>query len=136
MSIFEPAQRMNGVTIKLNGRSRPPYWKERKYRRFALCYPVHLKVLAGNSLCELQAVSRNLSLGGLLLKSASAIAEHCPVSFIVRLQGDGVVHPVHLVGEGEVVRVEPSGSGAGFEIAVKCKRPLSQMKQYLSPAVS
>jgi len=117
---------------KLKDSPQGAYRKERKYRRFSLCYPVEVKFHDGNAVGELQAVSKNVSVGGLLLESGSAIAEHCPVSFIMHLQGDTLVRPVPLVGEGEVVRVEPSGSGAGFAIAVKCKRPISQMKQHLS----
>jgi len=121
---------------KLKDSSQPAYRKERKYRRFPLCYPVQVKFHDGDSVGELQAVSKNVSLGGLLLESASAIAEHCPVSFILHVQGGGVAHPAPLVGEGEVVRVEPSRSGAGFAIAVKCKRSISQTKQYLSTSAT
>jgi hypothetical protein len=116
---------------KVKNSSQPAYREERKYRRFSLCYPVQVKFHDGNSLGELQAVTKNVSRGGLLLESTSAIGEHCPVSFTMHLQGGAVVRVVPLVGEGEVVRVEPSGSGAGFAIAVKCKHPISQMKQYL-----
>ncbi len=46
------------------------------------------------------------------------------------------VGPIQLVGEGEVVRVERHLSGAGFAIAVRCKRPISQLEDYLLVSAS
>ena len=37
---------------------------------------------------------------------------------------DGVVYSIQVVGEGDVVRVEQHGPGAGFAIAIKCKREI------------
>jgi hypothetical protein len=104
---------------KLNDIARPPHPHERKYRRFSLCYPVHVKFHFGDSVSELQAVSKNVSIGGFLLEAASPIPQHCPVSFIMRLHGGPVIRPIQVVGEGEVIRVEPQGPGARFAIAVK-----------------
>lgn len=39
--------------------------------------------------------------------------------------------PVRLSGEGEVVRVESLGPGAGFAIAVQCKRPIEEIEDHL-----
>jgi UDP-N-acetylglucosamine 2-epimerase (non-hydrolysing) len=45
--------------------------------------------------------------------------------------GGPVTRPIQVTGEGEVARVESHGPGAGFAIAVKCKRPISEMQHQL-----
>ena len=40
------------------------------------------------------------------------------------LHGGPVTRPIQVMGEGDVVRVEPHGPGAGFAIAIKCKREI------------
>ena len=97
--------------------------EQRKYRRFSVSYPVHVKFHFEDSFSELQAVTKDVSVGGLLIETASPIPQHCPVDFIMTLHG-GPVIPIQVVGEGDVVRVEPHGPGAGFAIAIKCKREI------------
>lgn len=108
------------------------YAQERKYRRFNLSYPVHVKFRSGNLVSELDAMSRNVSLGGMLLETASPIAEQTPVSFVMKLQGGRIMRPIELAGEGQVVRVESSGVAAGYAIAVQCKNPIVQIEPYLA----
>jgi len=108
------------------------YPQKREYRRFCLRNQVRVKYHAGDSVSELQAVSKNVSIGGLLLETDSRIPQCCPVSFVMTVNGGPVIRPIQFVGEGEVVRVEPDAAGAGFAIAVKCKRPMSQLEGYLS----
>jgi c-di-GMP-binding flagellar brake protein YcgR len=110
--------------------------KKRQYRRFALHYPVSVKFDLGTSVSELRAFSNNISLGGVLLQSDSAIPPHCHESFVVTVRRHQVVGPIRIVGEGEVVRVEPHSSGKGFAIAVKCKRPISELQGYLTASAS
>ena len=98
--------------------------EQRKYRRFSVSYPVHVKFHFEDSVSELQAVTKDVSVGGLLIETASPIPQHCPVDFIMTLHGGPVIRPVQVVGEGDVVRVEPHGPGAGFAIAIKCKREI------------
>jgi hypothetical protein len=105
-------------------RSSPP--QERKHRRFSLQYPVRLKVHAADSMVELDAVSRNISIGGLLLETSSMIPQHTPVSFIVTVWSDQVVRPIQFVGEGEVVRVDAKAAEEVFAIAVECSRPITR----------
>ncbi|MBZ5723257.1 MAG: PilZ domain-containing protein [Acidobacteriia bacterium] len=119
---------------KTTGVVRQPYPEQRKHRRFALRYPVQLKFSSGTAVSELQATSRNVSIGGLLLEVPSPVLKHSPVTFTMTVQGGSVVHPVELVGEGKVVRIEPQGSGLGFAIAVECTRPIAQMADYMSPS--
>jgi PilZ domain-containing protein len=110
---------------------RPPYQPERKHRRFPLRYPVQVKFPSGNTASELQAVSNNVSLGGILLEVDSPIPQYCDVSFTMTVKGHSIVGSTQVVGEGKVLRVEPHPSGAGFAIAVKCKRPISQLAEHL-----
>jgi c-di-GMP-binding flagellar brake protein YcgR len=115
------------------GGSRP---QKRQYRRFSLHYPVDVKFDLGTSVTELRTFSSNISLGGVLLQSDSAIPQHCDVSFVVTVRRHQIVGPIQIIGEGEVVRVEPHSSGTGFTIAVKCKRPISELQAYLPASAS
>jgi PilZ domain len=110
---------------KINHPALPPDSPEqRKHRRFSVSYPVHVKFHLEDSVSELQAVTKDVSIGGLLLETRSPIPQRCPVDFIMTLHGGPVTRPIKVMGEGEVVRVEPHGPGAGFAIAIKCKREL------------
>ena len=112
-----------GRTLVGETKNCPPYIKERRYRRFDLRYPVHVQVHAGASASELDAVSRNVSLGGMLLEAGTSIPQQCKVMLTMTLQGDHFVRPIQLTAEGRVVRVEQTNPG--FAIAVECSRPLS-----------
>ncbi|HVO80846.1 MAG TPA: PilZ domain-containing protein [Terriglobales bacterium] len=114
--------------------ARSAYPQQRKYRRFRLHYPVHVKFALGDSVSELQTLSQDVSIGGLFLQAPAPIPQHCPVSFVMMVQASRAARPIELVGEGKVVRVEAHGSGAGFGIAVECNRPISQMENYLGSA--
>jgi hypothetical protein len=100
--------------------------QERKHRRFSLRYPVRLKVLSTDSMVELDAVSRNISIGGLLLETSRMIPQHTPVSFIVTVRGAQVARPIQFVGQGEVVRVDAKATEQVFAIAVECNRPITR----------
>lgn len=104
--------------------------QKRKHRRFDLRYPVHVKFALKNSVSELQAISDNISIGGVLLQTEAKIPQHCDVSFTMTVKGHRVIGPTKIVGEGQVVRVEPHHSGMGFAVAVQCKRPISKLKDY------
>jgi hypothetical protein len=109
---------------------RPSYHRERKYHRFPGAYPVYLAFHLGGSLSELEAVSENVSIGGIFLKTDSPIPPHTSVNFTIRLYAIQSMRPIDLVGEGEVVPVETTGT-EGFAIAVKCRRPISELETYL-----
>jgi hypothetical protein len=108
-----------------------PHQPERKYRCFPGTYPVHLTFQSGAPLTEVEAISKNVSIGGMLLKTASPIPQRSSVNFTIRLYGIQTLRPINLVGEGRVVRVEPQG-GEGIAIAIECSRPISQIETYLS----
>jgi hypothetical protein len=60
---------------------------ESRFRRFGLSYPVHMKFASGNSMVEVDAVSRNVSLSGLFLDSAPPIPQGSQVEFTITLGG-------------------------------------------------
>ena len=107
--------------------------QERKYRRFSLQYPVHLKVDSADLMIEFEAISRNISICGLLLEASSLIPQHTPVSFTVTVKHHELGRPIQFVGEGRVVRVDPNTEEDVFAIAVECQRPISQVDAY--PAI-
>jgi hypothetical protein len=111
-----------------------PYQKERKHPRFDLQFPVCLSFPSGETVREIETVSENVSIGGLLLKATDQVEPRTPVSLTMDVRGPGSRRPVRLVAKGEVVRVEALGSGAGFAIAVECRQPIIQMKGRLRAA--
>ena len=104
--------------------------RERKFFRFVLECPVFMKYQADNSTIEVQAIIRNVCIGGFLAKSAAMIPEHTKVTFIITLKGDVAARPIYLTGEGEIVRVEKSQVDAAFAIAVECRDPITQLEAY------
>jgi len=106
-----------------------PFREKRRYRRFALRYPVHLLVRSLDHISEGDAVSWDVSLGGLLLETSMPIAECTTLNFVISLQ-DPELPSVDLFGEGKVVRVEPRGSEGKFAIAVECADPITQIQPY------
>jgi hypothetical protein len=121
---------------KPNDVGRPPSQPKRRHRRFSVRYPVLVEFPPGNALSGLRAVSNNVSIGGVLLEADSPLPQHCDVRFTMTVQEHCVVGPIQLVGEGEVVRVEPHRSGSRFAIAVRCTRPISKLEHYLPASAS
>jgi hypothetical protein len=101
-------------------------WQRRKYPRFNLEYPVRITIDGGGPGGELETVSKNLSIGGFMARSATAIPLHTPITFIISVHGEQAMRPIHLVGEGKIVRVESYDNDAPFFIAVQCKMPIAQ----------
>lgn len=106
-----------------------PFREKRRYRRFELRYPVHILVRSSDHVSEGDAVSKDVSLGGLLLETSMQIAESTTLNFVIRLQ-DAELPSVDLFGEGKVVRVEPRGNEGKFAIAVECATPITQIQPY------
>jgi PilZ domain-containing protein len=104
--------------------------QERRFRRFALRCPVHLLFHAGDSVSEVDAISRNLSTGGLLLESPVPLPHNSTISFVITLSGR-MLRPLRLTGEGRVTRVERSPAEMDFAIAVECKLPMSEIENYI-----
>jgi hypothetical protein len=125
----------DNVMAKLGDMGQPHHPQERRHRRFNLRYPVQVKFNAAGSVSELQAFSNNLSLGGILLETAVPPPQPCQVSFTMTVKEHPILGSACLVGEGEVVRVEPRLSGAGFAVAIMCKRPISELEHF-SPSAN
>ena len=98
--------------------------QEREHRRYHLECPVSVKFQAAGCATEVEAICQNVSIGGLLVASASLIPEHTRVTFIISVQGEWAGHPIYLAGEGEIVRVESRG-GEAFAIAIKSDTPIA-----------
>ena len=100
--------------------------RERRFRRFKAEYLVHVRFGSGNAMAEVDAVTKNISLGGLLLESACLIPCGSRVEFAITLQWEPNSRPIKLKGAGEVVRVEPGATAEEFGIAVACSQPITQ----------
>jgi hypothetical protein len=128
-----PQFRNHVITMREpTGVARSPSREERRYRRFKLRYPVHLLFSSDEQATEVDAVSRDASIGGLLVESPVRIPQHSVVNFIISLRAR-TLRSVELVGEGQVVRVEPSGAQTEFLVALECKKPITQIEPYLPP---
>jgi len=106
-------------------------WSGRSYRRFELEFPVSLKFQIGSTCAEIETVSKNVSIGGLLVRSALPVPEQTPVIFVLSVHGKQSVRPVHLMGEGRIVRVETGDAEGTFVMAVKCNALVTQLQEYL-----
>jgi len=110
---------------------RPSDWRGRSHRRFELEFPVRLKFQVGSTSSEIETVSKNVSIGGLLVRSVLPVPEDIPINFILSVHGRESLRPVHLLGEGRIVRVESGEVEGTFIIAVKCTALVTQLKEYL-----
>jgi hypothetical protein len=108
-----------------------PYQRARRYRRFDLQFPVHVTFPSAGTVREHDAISRNVSIGGLLLKANDSLPPETQVSLTIEVKGPRLRRPVRLVGEGQVVRVERLQIGTGFAIAIECKRPIAEIENHL-----
>ena len=107
------------------------YSPARKHRRFDLRFPVSLSFAANGVPRALDAISKNVSVGGVLVEAGDQVPLRTQVSWTMNVVGPRSRRPVVLLGEGEVVRVESIGSGTGFVIAVKCREPITEIEEHL-----
>jgi hypothetical protein len=110
------------------------YRIKRRYRRFDLQLPVHLSFPIGGTVRQVETISKNVSVGGMLLRAADAIPLHSQVNLTMDVRIFGSRRRVRLTSEGEVVRVEQAGQDGGFAIAIECKRPIKEIETQLSVA--
>ena len=122
---------MESAMHRLESAARSSRWKRRQYPRYNLDFPVRVMFQAGAMPKEIETISKNVSLGGLLVRSASTIPQDTLVTFVLSVHGEHGVRPIHLLGEGEIVRVEPDGAGETFAVAIRCKHPVTQLEDYL-----
>lgn len=104
--------------------------QERTFRRFNFEHVIRVRFPQGDATAEVDAVIGNISLGGLLLESASAVPHRSPVEFTITVRGGSISRPIELRGAGEVVRVAAGGKADRFGIAVACSRPITQMQHH------
>lgn len=102
---------------------------KRKHQRFPLRYRAHLKFLSAGADSEFDAITRNLSIDGVLLESPSAIPEHCAVKFTIVAEGEQMIWPLEFAGKGEVTRIQPDPARPGYVIALKCVNPMEFHRQ-------
>ncbi|MFY9911083.1 MAG: PilZ domain-containing protein [Candidatus Sulfotelmatobacter sp.] len=107
---------------------------ERRYRRFDLQLPVRLSFPVGGALRKLETISKNVSVGGMLLKASDSIPVHAHVKLTMDVRAFGARRSVRLTSEGEVIRVEPEGTSGGFTVAIECKRPIKEIERRFSAA--
>src|SRR5271155_1039107 len=105
-----------------------PDRKERRHRRFDLEFPVALCYPSGGAVRELAGTSRNISIGGLLLRVDDPVPVCTRVSLTMAVEDFRLRHPIRLLGKGKVVRVERLESEAGFAVAIECKRPITEVE--------
>jgi hypothetical protein len=87
-------------------------------------YRVRVEFAAAGRTFDVEGVTRNVSVSGVLFESGSPIPEACPVDLSIMAEEAWVIRPIEFVGNGRVVRVEVGSRGAGFLIAIKCVRPI------------
>lgn len=111
------------------------YPRERRYRRFNLQFPVSLSFASSGTVRELFAVTKNVSIGGLLVRTGDPVPPHTRVSLTMDVRGQRSIRPIRLVGDGFVVRVENLGVGDGYAIAIECTQAITELSDCL-PAAS
>ncbi len=103
---------------------------ERRFRRFELEYLANVRFPRGCVMTEAAAVTKNISLCGLLLESSCLIPCSSPVEFTITVLGRRIAQPVLLTGSGVVVRVKAAETADKFAIAVECSQPICQIEEF------
>lgn len=119
--------------MHLNQGPQVQYGEVRKHRRFDLQFPVSLSFPTGKVARELEGITRNVSVGGLLVNTREELPLRSRVKLTLQVQGPRLRYPVRLLAEGEVVRVETLRTGVEYAVAVKCDAPLSQFQDQSFP---
>lgn len=102
-------------------------WERRKHSRYGLRYAAAVRSQEKEFTREVRAVSQNISASGILLKAAVPIPCRSRVSLSIAIQEDHMLRRVQLAAEGEVVRLDPTESGTGFLIAIRCDQLMSEV---------
>src|SRR5215469_17176740 len=106
--------------------------KARRFRRFNMEYPVMVQYQIDGTNAEIEAVTKNVCIGGILMVSAIVIPLHTPVRFRICIHKDKGARCIHLAGEGKVVRVERAGNNGEVAIAVECDTPITHLEENLT----
>src|SRR5215469_915250 len=106
--------------------------KVRRFRRFNIEYPVLVQYQTCGTTAEVEAVTKNVSIGGILISSAIVIPLHTPIRFRICIRKDKAARSIHLAGEGKVVRVERAENKGEVAIAVECDVPITHLEENLT----
>ena len=121
------------MRVRISKKVAQLYAKQRRHRRFALRVPVRVTFSQQGILQKIATISRNVSVGGLLLETVDPIPLRASVSLKMNLHSLSG-RAILLAAEGRVVRVESSARDATFAIAIECKRPITEMTNRFSIA--
>lgn len=99
----------------------------RRYRRYNLRFPVHLRFRSGCCVREIDVFSKNISMGGLFLESTYPVPYGTQVQFTLILSGEPIKRSIVLEGEGQVVRLQKDDLTNRFGIAFACERPVTEI---------
>lgn len=88
--------------------------------RNAVRFPLHLSVALRTSTSEYEAETRDISAGGILFYTETAIPIGSPVEFTIRMPGEvlGSSQDVLVRCEGRVVRCSAEGTGNNVAVAI------------------
>jgi PilZ domain len=92
--------------------------------RFALRYRAHVDYSLDGTEHPLECITKNISLGGVLLESPALIPVNCPLRFVIKAAGEKKTRQIQFKGRGEVVRVQLDPLGSGLVVAVRCVHPI------------
>jgi PilZ domain len=73
--------------------------EKRQYRRFDLRLPVLVTLRPRGIPSEIEARSRNVSLGGILWEAKARIAQNTEVAFVITINVGAATHVIELIGE-------------------------------------
>jgi PilZ domain len=105
-------------------------WPKRKYHRFKLHQPVLITFESGESHAELEAVSENVSSGGVLLKCDWIIPLGTVLTLKMNVPGQRALRPLRMVARGETIRVEGNKNDGTFYIAVRFVSPVTRIEAH------
>jgi hypothetical protein len=98
--------------------------EKRKHTRFSLHYQIRLKFRSQGRNTKFDGITRNLSICGVLLESASHLPKHRAVDFTIAVEAGQMICPIAFAGTGKVVRIDPNPAGLGYVVALKCVHPI------------
>jgi hypothetical protein len=108
---------------------------ERRHQRFNLQFPVRLTFSSRHRIRELAAMSKNVSTCSVLLEASEPVPVSTLVSLTMTVRSIGACRSIQLLGQGEVVRVEPTENASGFAVAIACGLPMTELENDLPAAV-
>ena len=103
----------------------------RRHRRFVLQFPVFLSVSAGKVAREYEGVSKNVSVGGMLIKTSQQLPLHANVTLTMQLSGRKSGRAIRLSADAEVVRVQPLPLEGKYAVGVKYHGPIADIRAHL-----